>query len=245
MAYVRTARLCFSFPAGSLCASNAHDASQVSFRKWVAFVFPSGSGPPKVSAEARQKGRAKWGEMSTGAKVASVARNDAAPVPAPAPAPAAPAPASTSVDATKKRTKGALLSGLRSGKLEEAVAKMEEDTSEEPASNATSSPPELKPSKVDLTLQHASPAEQAGTVKASKELETAMATEEGKVALKELFEKLDKDSSGGISSKEWGHSVGQVSTPGHPPHHVAPMWLPCGSHEAPMWLPCDPRCPVA
>ena len=42
---------------------------------------------------------------------------------------APPPPVSSGVAATKQRTRGALLAGLRSGKLEAAVAKMEQDTS--------------------------------------------------------------------------------------------------------------------
>ena len=43
----------------------------------------------------------------------------------------APAPSpSTDVGATKAKTRGALLGGLKSGALEAAVAKMEEDTAE-------------------------------------------------------------------------------------------------------------------
>merc|ERR1712093_756304 len=37
----------------------------------------------------------------------------------------------------------------------------------------------------------------------------AMQTYESKAALKELFDTIDKDSNGKVSSKEWGSNVGQ------------------------------------
>ncbi len=46
----------------------------------------------------------------------------------------------TDVAATKAKTKGALLGGLRSGALEAAVAKMEEDTAAEEEAAADTAP---------------------------------------------------------------------------------------------------------
>lgn len=40
-----------------------------------------------------------------------------------------------------------------------------------------------------------------------RRLTTAMSSEEGKLELKALFDKLDKDANGKISSKEWGSAV--------------------------------------
>jgi hypothetical protein len=69
----------------------------------------------------------------------SAAKAPPEPEPEPEPQPPAPAPApATDVGATKAKTRGALLGGLKSGALEAAVAKMEEDTTleEETATDA-------------------------------------------------------------------------------------------------------------
>jgi len=70
---------------------------------------------------------------------------EAAPATTEAPAPVA----KTDTDATKKKTKGALLAGLRSGKLDEAVAKMEEDVAVEESNGPKVEEPELPPEDED------------------------------------------------------------------------------------------------
>ena len=81
------------------------------------------STPPSVAAPAPAPAPAPAKteeDEASGAEVAS-------PALAPAPAPASAPPPATDTSATRSKTKSALLGGLRSGKLEEAVAKMEED----------------------------------------------------------------------------------------------------------------------
>jgi hypothetical protein len=75
------------------------------------------------------------------------------PEPEPEPQPPAPAPApATDVGATKAKTRGALLGGLKSGALEAAVAKMEEDTAaeEEPATAPAPAPAQAPAPATDV-----------------------------------------------------------------------------------------------